>query len=367
MNILHVYKTYFPDTQGGLEEVIRQIAAGTTLKGINNRIFTLSKSPSPESLILDGVEVYRAKEHINIGSCGVTFNKFKEFKKQAAWADIIHYHYPWPFGDLLHLMCNPDKPVIVTYHSDIIRQKKLKLLYSPLMHAFLKRVNTIVATSENYAHSSKVLSLYADKVKVIPIGINDAYQEYDDSVLERYNLQHKQYYFFIGVLRYYKGLHVLLEAARNTDIQIVLSGDGPEYNKLKKNIDDQGITNVKMTGKIADEDKYSLLYHARAFVFPSNERSEAFGVSLVEAAMYGVPMISTELGTGTSYVNKDGVTGFVIKKNDPHALREAMRTMQEDGTMLADMSAQARRRYAKYFTAEKMVDAYIGIYKYLVN
>ena len=103
-----------------------------------------------------------------------------------------------------------------------------------------------------------------------------------------------------------------------------------------------------------------------AVVFPSHLRSEAFGISLLEGAMYGKPLISSEIGTGTSYINVAGKTGLVVPPSDPQALRAAMQFLWEHPVEATGMGAQARARYEQYFTADEMMAAYAKLYRHLL-
>ncbi|NDC57110.1 MAG: glycosyltransferase, partial [Alphaproteobacteria bacterium] len=125
-------------------------------------------------------------------------------------------------------------------------------------------------------------------------------------------------------LRYYKGLHIVLEALKDHDWPVVIAGTGPEEKKLKARAAQLGLKNIVWAGKITDDDKWALLRLCHAFVFPSHLRSEAFGISLLEAAMAGKPMISAELGTGTSYINAHNETGLVVPAGDAGGLAQAM-------------------------------------------
>src|SRR5690606_32759723 len=137
-----------------------------------------------------------------------------------------HYHFPWPFMDLVHFATRLRKPAVVTYHSDIVKQKTLLQLYRPLMHRFLGSVDRIVASSPNYVASSPVLARFADKVEVIPFGLDrDTYPPASPETLERWRQRLGEGFFlFVGALRYYKGLHVLLDAAHGTDLPVVILG-----------------------------------------------------------------------------------------------------------------------------------------------
>jgi O-antigen biosynthesis rhamnosyltransferase len=235
MKILHVYKTFLGDNFGGVEQVIAQIASNKNSKH-QHTIVSLSANPKPRELNCSGCKNLRYKENLNIASNGISMSLFFDFPKLVEQADIIHYHFPWPFADILHCLWRIKKPSIITYHSDIIRQKKLLLAYRPLMNRFLTAVDKIVATSPNYLATSPVLQKYRDKVAVIPIGLNkDSYPQ-PQAEREAYWRQRygDNFFLFVGVLRYYKGLPILLEAAVNTAFPIVIVGSGPIEEELKQ-------------------------------------------------------------------------------------------------------------------------------------
>lgn len=120
-------------------------------------------------------------------------------------------------------------------------------------------------------------------------------------------------------------------------------------------------------GYQGDEDKVALLELSYAIVFPSHLRSEAFGISLLEGAMYGKPMISSEIGTGTSYINIHNETGLVVPPSQPEALREAMRTLWENPTRAQEMGIKAEARYKQLFTAEEMGRKWVELYEGLLQ
>lgn len=368
MRVLHVYRTYFPDTQGGLEEVIRQICSNTAEWGVESRVLTLSGSPEPAILKRSEAEVRRCYRNLEIASCGISFSAISVFKEQAKWADIIHYHFPWPFADVLHLLTRPNKPTVVTYHSDIVRQKLLLRFYRPLMRIFLDSVNVIVPTSQNYFATSEELGRYSEKIEVIPIGLDNGI--YPDKLDQDIKLTREKvgegFFFFIGVLRYYKGLHILLDALQGTTMRCVIAGAGPVEGELKHRAASLGLSNnVTFLGHVSDTEKVALMNLCRAVVFPSHLRSEAFGVTLLEGAMYGKPLISTEIGTGTSYINCDGETGFVVPPSDAKHLREAMLRLADNKKLALQMGQAARARYEKLFTGRLMGERYFRLYKKL--
>lgn len=285
------------------------------------------------------------------------------FSRLARANDIVHYHFPWPFADLLHLTVRPRARAILTYHSDIVRQAGLARLYSPIMWPMLKSMEAIVATSANYARTSPVLSdaRVKDRVRIIPLGIEDLRaadgQEQHSSAGEA-----PPYFLFLGVLRYYKGLQTLISAAKQVNGRIVIAGAGPEGAALQSMARLQGVDNIEFRGWVTEEEKRRLLAGCRGLVLPSYQRSEAFGMVLVEAAMFGKPMVTCEIGTGTSFVNADGETGLVVRPEDPAALAGAVNRLFEDKDLARRYGSAARSRYERMFSAEALGTAYAALY-----
>lgn len=369
MKVLHVFKTYFPDSFGGVEQVIYQIARGCDDLDIETKVLALSENPEPAEVDVYQHKVHRCKQNINFASTGFSFDIFDKFKQLSQWADVIHYHYPWPLMDVLHCLSSVKKPSIVTYHSDIVRQKVLLHFYKPLRNKFLGKVDRIVATSPNYLKTSYSLQRFQDKVDVIPIGLDRlAYPESKPELSEYWRERvGEKFFLFIGVLRYYKGLHILIEAAQDTDYPIVIVGAGPVEEELKHQVNDSGIKNIHFVGPVSDLDKSALLELCFGVVFPSHLRSEAFGISLLEGAMYGKPMISSEIGTGTTYINIDQLTGLVVPPGDANALRKAMSWLWAHPQEASKMGIRAKKRYEELFTAEEMVKKYVMLYQGLVK
>lgn len=365
MRILHFYKTYFPDSVGGVEQVINQLARASQPLGVYAEVLALSPKLSAPVIEIDGHRVHRVKNNFQIASTGFSLAAFSRFSQLAKQVDVIHYHFPWPFMDLVHFATRVKKPTVVTYHSDIIRQKKLLKFYEPLQHHFLSSVDKIVVTSPNYLETSQVLSNYRDKTTIIPIGLEKAtYPAAPPALLEKWRARlGGRFFLFVGMLRYYKGLHILLEALKDTDYPMVIVGAGPIEAELKAHAIQLGLKNIHFTGALPNDDKAALLELCYAVVFPSHLRSEAFGISLLEGAMYGKPMISSEIGTGTSFINIDQKTGLVVKPSDPISFRNAMQFLWENPAVAEKMGAQAAKRYAEHFTASQMAASYVELYK----
>jgi glycosyltransferase involved in cell wall biosynthesis len=368
MRVLHFYKTYYPDSVGGVEQVIRQMCVSTGRLGITNHVLSLSRDQNLEPFDYEGHTVHRVPLNVEVASNAVSVQAIGALARMAAQADVVHYHFPWPFMDLAHFLARIDKPTVVTYHSDIVRQKALLKLYQPLRHRFLKSVDAIVATSPNYLASSAVLDRYRDKTRVITFGLDkSSYPAPEQARLDHWRARVGQKFFlFVGVLRYYKGLHILLDAVAGTDYPVVIVGAGPIEAELKARAKRLGLKHVQFVGAVDDHDKAALLDLCYAVAFPSHLRSEAFGISLLEGAMYGKPMISSEIGTGTTYINVHGETGLVVPPSDHEALRAAMQRLWDDPRMAREMGQRAEARYWQLFTSAQMAENYARLYEELV-
>ena len=368
MRVLHFYKTYYPDSVGGIEQVIRQLCVGTTRLGVTNTVLSLSRQKDLAPISFDGHVVQRVPLNFEIASNACSVQAIGALARMAQEADVVHYHFPWPFMDLAHFMARVDKPTVVSYHSDIVRQKRWLRLYQPLKYRFLDSVDAIVAASPNYLASSNVLTRYRDKARVITYGLDKAtYPNVEPCRLAHWRARvGPKFFLFVGVLRYYKGLHILLEAARGQDYPIVIVGAGPEAAALKEQAARLGLQHLVFTGALEEADKAALLSLCYGLVFPSHLRSEAFGISLLEGAMYGKPMISCEIGTGTTYINREGETGLVVPPSDPAALRGAMQALWDNPDLARRMGVRAEQRYDELFTSEQMAASYTDLYKELV-
>ena len=373
LSVLHVYRTYFPDPPGGMQEAIRQIALSTGAQGVTNTIFTLSPQPNPTLMLRPEARVLRSRSWMAPASCDIGgIASFKTFTRLTQEVDVLHYFFPWPFADVLHAVTHPNKPMVLTYISDVVRQRWLGTTYAPLMWRTLRQARVIVANSPAYARTSPVLSHpeIRGKVRIIPLGIEESSypKAGDDAIFKKLDVMvDEPYFLFIGVLRYYKGLHFLLQAAKTLGAKVVIAGSGPEGFSLQALATKDRINNVVFAGQVSDAEKVALLEHCRALVLPSHLRSEAYGMVLVEAAMLGRPLISCEIGTGTSYINAHEETGFVVEPESPEALTQAMKTLMNNDALSAAMGKAARERYEKLFSGPALGGAYADLFREIAN
>ena len=369
MRVLHVLKTFFPDTYGGIEQVVHTLASHTQPLGVENRVLVLTPGEPRRGIEPTGYEVIRYKRDLYVASTGFSISLLKNFRKEAAWADVMHMHFPWPYADLCYLLSGMNKPSLISYHSDVVNQVQLNKLYAPLRDRYLAKMSRIYAASPGIMQSSPVLQKFKDKTRLITYGIEHFEQiPLEDPAVQAWRAKFgPKFFMFLGALRYYKGLHVLLDALKDRNYPTVIVGRGDQHEALKAQARQLGLTNLHFVPEVTNEEKRSLMRAAYGFVFPSHMPSEAFGIVLAEAAQQGTPMITCEIGTGTSYVNLDGQTGLVVPPSDSVSFGQALDIFWQQPEQVKVWGRNALARYTENFMAETMAQRYIGAYRELLG
>jgi O-antigen biosynthesis rhamnosyltransferase len=367
IKVLHVYKTFFPETKGGVEHTIHSLSRDLKDHNIECKVLCLTNKKIKSVEIFDGIEVIRYPQTSNFSSCPTSLSLLLNFKRESEWADLIHLHYPWPFGDLLSLVASSSKKKLVTSHSDIVKQKYLKALYKPLEQYFLRKACGITATSPNYLASSKNLKKFSQKVTVVPHGINEKYYPKPDlgqcsQIQQKYG---NRFTLFVGQLRYYKGLHLLLEAAKDLPTNLLILGKGSEERKLRELCKKLDIQNVFFLGQLDDGEKVNYINACYILALPSHLRSEAYGLSLIEGAMLSKPLLSCKIGSGTDYINVDSSTGIVAEPN-VESIKKGLALLLSNREMAKTMGKNARKRFEKLFTSDIMCKKMAALIKSLV-
>lgn len=365
IRVLHIYRTYFPETQGGGQEAIRQLCLATQALGVQNTIFALAHKPDPAYVDLPEGQLVRARSWLEVASCDIGgWAALKRCREAADQCDIIQIHFPWPFADLLLPFIRRRKqPVVVTYVSDVVRQASLGRLYAPLRNYLLRTAARIVASSPNYISSSDVLKKHRSKLVCIPHCLGGTQPALLPRVRHFEARYGDNFFLFVGVLRYYKGLDFLLAAAHKVKTSILIVGDGPEGQRLRQVVLEEGLHHVHFLGALPDDDKNALLTLCRGVVFPSHLRSEAFGMTLLEGARAGKPLICCEIETGTTWINRDGETGLVVPPQNAGALATAMNTLASDDALCARLGQGAYARWQQCFTPGVAGAAYLQLYR----
>jgi glycosyltransferase involved in cell wall biosynthesis len=312
----------------------------------------------------EGVEVIRAGRVLELASTPLSPAMLLEAARLDA--DIINLHMPFPPGDLVARAVAGKPALIVTYHSDIVRQQRLLQVYRPLLQSTLSAANRIIATSARYRDSSPFLRPRAARCRVIPLSVDAArFTTLDPAALA--HLRERlpgPMLLSVGVLRYYKGLHLLLEALPGLDATLVIVGTGPEEQRLKQLAHDLRVAErVHFAGFVPDADLPSYYQAADIYVLPSHLRAEAFGTVLLEAMAAGLPLVTTEIGTGTSEVNEHGRTGFVVAPNDPVALARALRVLLSNQSLREQLGQEGRRRAMVQYAPALMAERTAAVYR----
>jgi len=369
MRVLHIYKDYYPPVFGGMEKYIASLCSRLATR-IHVEALVCSGELRSRRREVDGVTITEAGELGRILSSPIS-PAFPLCLIKSRF-DILHYHLPNPWAVGSHWLVRPRGKVLVQYHSDIVRQARTLRVYEPMLRWFLDRADVILPTSRQYVETSPYLSVVADKCKVMPLGLElDAFEPNDtrtraaEAVKERYG---GRFILFVGVLRYYKGLQYLLEAMRSVECPLVIVGRGPEEERLKQMAVDMNLDGrVTFAGAVDDADKIAYLYGCEMLVMPSSERSEAFGLSMIEAMACGKPVVSTKLGTGVEFVNLDGTTGLNVPPKDPRALADAINRLLADEPLRRRLGEQARDRAWRTFRIEQNVETVLAVYERLLE
>ncbi len=368
MKILHLYKDYTP-VLGGIENHIRMLAEGQARRGHDVTVLAANRGWRTSIEMAGGVRVVLVPRLGTIASTPICPSLLRWLPRLEA--DITHLHFPHPPGEVAHLLMGRAAGMVITYHADIVRQRHLLRLYEPLLERVLKRANRILVTSPAYVESSRYLRAVRDRCVVVPIGIDvERFQERGGeprtSPRVRWGLPlDRPVAVFVGRLRYYKGLDYLLRALPLVpDLHLLLVGGGPLWESMRALAAALGVANrVVFTGDVDDSDLPACYASGDLFVLPSHTRAEAFGTSIVEAMAAGLPVISTEIQTGTSWVNQDGLTGLVIPPCDPGAIAAAMTALIADRARREAMGRAGRARARRVFEASTMVEAVEGVYR----
>jgi rhamnosyl/mannosyltransferase len=370
MHIVHIYKDYFP-VLGGIENHLRALAEGQAARGHRVTVLVTNTAPHEERIERDHLTIIKAARRFHAASTPLSPAMLRHAAALRT-VDLVHLHFPFPPGDLAALAVPDAPPLVVSYHSDIVRQRALLLAYRPLLELTMRRAARIIAYSPGYIRSSPVLRRFAAKCRVAPLSVDVQRFAHPDSSKAAELRQHyiqddsSTLLLFVGRLRYYKGLHILLEALPRCrrSVQLLLAGSGPEEARLRAQCDALGLnTQVHFLGDIDDATLPTVYAASDVFVLPSHLRAEGFGIVQIEAQAAGLPTICTELGTGTSYVTQHGVTGIVVPSADSDALARAIDALAASPLLRRTFGSAGRRRTATMFSVEHMLDRVTEIYE----
>lgn len=351
LRVLQVGK-FYPPHKGGMESHL-QALCGQLRGRVDVEVLVSSDTRETTEEVLDSVKVTRVGTLFDFAAAPVCPEAVRRIRESRA--DLVHIHLPHPTALLAYLASGHKGRLVITYHSDIVRQKILAKLFWPVLRKVLDRADAIVAASPNYVESSAVLQRFKGKCRVIPFGVPLAqFDRFDpDEVARIRTLYGPRIVLGVGRLIYYKGFEHLVRAMKNLDAHLLIVGEGPlrgalEREALRACVSDR----VTLLGCVEDVVPY---YHAAdVFALSSVARSEAFGIVQLEAMACGKPVVNTALDSGVTFVSVDGVTGLTVPPGDSESLAAALDKLLGSPALLARYGRAARLRVESEFDLEVM-------------
>lgn len=375
--VLHLGK-FYPPIRGGIESFVADLARAQARAGCRDP-FVVAHQETPlvrtSYETVDGVKVCRAAVAAHFvyapiapGYLFLLRRVLRRFRP-----DVIHVHVPnvSPFWLLL---ANPKQPLIIHWHADVVASeidRRLALAYGgyrPFERALLRRASAVIATSDPYLHGSSALRDFKPKVRMIPLGLDPfRLQRPETQTIRELRARWPGKFLLLaaGRFAYYKGFDVLVEAVRDLpNLVLVIAGDGPHRAKVVNRVRELGLTGcIHLPGGVTDHELHTLMAACDAFCLPSIERTEAFGITLLEAMAFGKPLISTAIpGSGTGWVNQDGETGIVVPPRDPAALGTAVEWLMKNPEKRAQMGQKAIERFQTLFHIDSIEKRIAALY-----
>lgn len=376
LSILHIYKDYAP-VLGGIENHLRDLAEAQAKAGhaVTVLVTQIKGQPASDERV-NGVRVVKARRQLNVQSAPIALAFPPLVARLSDGVDIAHLHAPYPIGEACNLAFGRARKTVITWHSDIVRQKTLLRFYAPLLRRVIARADRIIPTSDTYARTSPWLRKHLTKCNAVPLGI-DAKRFAPAAELRAHAAQIRASWtarapaltnplvlLSVGRLRYYKGLDDLIRAMPDLPNAVaVIAGNGPMEADWRALAQATGVADrVIFAGSPSDDELPAVFQAADAYVLPANTRAEAFGIAVLEAMASALPVVTTEVGSATSWINQDGLTGFVTPPQQPAALAAAITQLADPATR-ARLGQAARQRVLDEFTRERMVARVEAVYR----
>lgn len=367
MKVLQVGK-FYPPHRGGIETVLQTLCRGLN-RHISLRVLVANDAAKTTTDVIEGVAVSRVARWGTLAATPLC-PSFPQALARCP-ADIYHLHEPNPLATISYLLVKPKGKLVVTFHSDVVRQKALGAAYRLAVRRLLERASAIIVATPHHLTCCPLLQPMRQKCVVIPFGIDLESFRLTAHTERRAQQLRAQFgdrlILFVGRLVYYKGVDVLIRAMTQVAGHLLVVGGGPWEKKLRQLVQRLALENkVNFQGEVSS-DVLPAYYHAcDVFVLPSTHRSEMFGLVQLEAMACGKPVVSTALPTGVSWVNQHEVTGLIVPPADPSALASAIRRLLDDPDRRIRLGENAHRRVAEEFTAEQMVARTLDVYRHIL-
>lgn len=364
MRVLHVGK-FYPPHHGGMESHVETLARELSAD-VDVQVLVSSDGRQTIRETVDGIPVTRIGTVASFASASINPGMARAIRE--ANADVVHFHHPNPTGVLSYLASGRRGPLVVTYHSDIIRQRVLGAAFGPVLHRFLRRAHAILASSPDYAASSPVLRKHAERVRIVPFGIRaEAFETADAEQVAAIRAKYgPRLVVGAGRLVYYKGFDYLVRSMADVDGRLVILGDGPLKPRLRELAAEMGVADrVHLPGSVPELAPW---YHAAdVFALPAVARSEAFGLVQLEAMAAGTPVVNTWLDSGVPFVSRDGETGITVPPANAGVLADALNRLLDDEPLRRRMGEAGRERVRRELSLERMVAQTLAVYRESVS
>jgi glycosyltransferase involved in cell wall biosynthesis len=314
--------------------------------------------------LVDGLSVTRCAQFSKIAATSLCPRMATELSSRPY--DILHLHLPDPMAAVAYLVSK--KPtghrLIVSFHSEVVRQRFLRHLYRPLEQVVLKRASFVLVGSPSLA-ACDALTSARSRCKIVPFGIElDPQDEKSHKARTPSSPPARgRLVLAVGRLVYYKGFEFLIEAMSNVDGQLAIVGDGPLRASLEAKLRRLDLRNrVFLLGDLTEAELSAWYRAAQIFCLPSIEQSEAFGLVQLEAMARSLPVVNTRLENGVNFVSPEGECAFTVEPRDPRALARALTTLLDDPTARERLGAAGRARVLSKFSANSMASAVTDLY-----
>lgn len=371
MKILQVGKFY--PIRGGVEKIMYELMLGLSAQGIHCDMLCASTEGHPAATIQlnSFANIFVVPTSLKLASTTLAPKMVTRLRRCARDYDIIHIHHPDPMACLALFLAGYKGKVVLHWHSDILKQKTLLKLYTPLQNWLLKRAGLIVGTTPVYVQKSPFLTKVQDKLDYIPIGVEPILASIESIARIRRKYNNRKLVFSVGRLVEYKGYEYLIRAAAKLDdsYRIVIGGMGPLREALEALIVQEGLSDkVELIGFVSDEELAAYFQACDLFCLSSIWKTEAFGIVQIEAMSASKPVVSTAIpGSGVSWVNAHGVSGLVAPAADAKGLANAIQQVFMEPEQYHQLAEGSRKRYNDFFTRKIMVDKCLRLYAKVLN
>lgn len=367
MKVLQLGKYYAPYV-GGIETQLQRLC-NVLVHQVELEVVVASSEPRDSNDVVGGVPVYRCAELTKIASTSLCPSMARELSRRDY--DVIHMHFPNPMGVIAYLASKKPKDhrIVISWHSDIVKQKRLLLAYQPIESLILRHASAVLCASPNYAQSSTTIREHEGRVAVVPYGIDlDEFAPTPEvlrrAVEIRAALGQTKLLLATGRLVYYKGFEIAIRAMAHVDAHLAIVGDGPLKAELEALARRLGVEDkVHFLGRQDDATLHAYYRACDVFVLPSIARSEAFAIVQLEAMACERPVVNTQLDSGVPFVSRHEESGLTVPPEDPHALAAAINRLLADDGWRRELGRRGRARVEAEFTKEKMAASTLAIYE----